>query len=441
MVNLRVWSAAVFRRDANRGMYSTRAAPMTLSRRRFLQMTAAAGGAWCVTRGFAQSPGSVAGKGSLLHDAAAWQRFRREMERRADSRTALATEADAWRASRPITIVGKKMLGPTGDPHDYVSIGPYLWPDPAKPDGLPWITRDGEVNPVFYDTDNPQLERLCRAVPRLAFQAEATDSRAHAERAGQFLRAWFLEPETRMNPHLRFAQKVPGRADGTPTGIIDGTSLIFLADAASRLPLNAEWTAVHLAGLKVWFAQYVDWLLTSDNGRLEGATKNNHGSWYDAQVACLAVFADRPDVARRQVEAATRARIAHQVEPDGRQPEELRRTLSLTYSTYNLLAHACTARIASGFGIDLWNWKSADGRSLRGALQWLLPFYARERPWPHPQIHSFDFSSAAILLNLASQGAGDVALARVCDAVEEHPWQRLSFSKASMTGREVPRPD
>ena len=64
-----------------------------------------------------------------------------------------------------------------------------------------------------------------------------------------------------------------------------------------------------------------------------------------------------------------------------------------------------------------------------------------ESMYTDPQIHSFDFASAAILLNLASQGAGDVALARVCDAVEEHPWQRLSFSKASMTGREVPRPD
>ena len=389
----------------------------------------------------AQRASAGAVRGSLLNEPASWERFVRDMARRTDSQAVLAGEAEAWRASRPITIVHKKTLGPTGDPHDYVSIGPYLWPDPAKPDGLPWITRDGEVNPVFYDTDNPQLERLCRAVPRLVFQAEAADSVAHAWRAGQFLRAWFLDPETRMNPHLRFAQKIPGRFDGTPTGIIDGTSLIFLADAASRLAFNAEWTPAHLAGVKGWFAQYVDWLLTSEPGQKEGAARINHGSWYDAQVACLAVFADRPEVGRRQVEAMTRQRIAHQVEPDGRQPEELRRTLSLTYSTYNLLAHACTAQVAAGFGIDLWNWKSSDGRSLRGALQWLLPFYAREKPWPHPQIHAYDFSSAAVLLNLAAQRTGDAAVARACDAVEEHPWQRLSFSKASITGREVPRPD
>ena len=416
---------------------------LVLTRRCFLGTAAGGVAAWCGPGLFAQTGAKDAGapaSGSLLHAGATWRSFHSAMARRRDSSARLGREADRWLTGDVITIVHKKMPGPSGDPHDYVSLSPYSWPDPGKADGLPWITRDGQVNPAFYDYDNPVLERFCHAVPRLVLQAEAADSPPHARRAGRLLRAWFLDAETRMNPHLRYAQKTPGVTEGTAKGIIDATSLVFLADAASRLAFNEEWTAAHLAGVKGWFARYVDWLLTSEAGRKECSATNNHGSWYDAQVACFAVFADRPDLARRQIERTTMQRIAKQIEPDGRQPAELRRTLALTYCTYNLLAHACTAQVAATLGIDMWDWKTSDGRSLRVALQWLLPYYAREQEWKRPQIHPFDFTSAAVLLNLAWQRTGDSALARVCDSVEEHPWQRLLFSKASLTGRDVPRP-
>lgn len=414
-----------------------------LSRRGFLGVVGGAGTAWCASDLWAQAlpANAEAGQsGSLLHDGATWRKFQTEIAQRRDSAAVLGREADRWLAGDVITIVRKKTLAPSGDPHDYVSLAPYSWPDPKKPDGLPWKGRDGQVNPAFYDYDNPVLERLCHAVPRLMLHARAADSAPHARRAGRLLRAWFLDEATRMNPHLRFAQKVPGVSDGSATGIIDATSLIFLADAASRLAFNDEWTAQHLAGMKAWFARYVDWLLTSAPGKKEGDAANNHGSWYDAQVACFAAFADRPDLARQQIEQRTLRRIETQIEPDGRQPAELRRTLALTYSTYNLLAHACTAQIAATQGIDLWGWKTADGRSLRGALDWLLPFYAKEQEWKHPQIHAFDFSSAAVLLNFAWQRTGAATFGRVCASVEAHPWQRLLFSKASLTGRDAPRP-
>lgn len=417
---------------------------MRLSRRSFL--AAVAGGSVLapalVAR--AQTAAANAGDGegpSLLHGAAVWRKFRTGLTGRPEARALLAREADGWLAGDAISIVHKRKPAPSGDPHDYVSLSPYRWPDPKKPDGLPWITRDGEVNPAFYDYDNPTLERLCHAVPKLVLHAHAAGSAPHAQRAGRLLRAWCVDPETRMNPHLRYAQTTPGAAEGTPGGIIDTTSLVFLADAASRLAPNPEWTPAHLAGVKAWFAGYVDWLLTSEPGRKEGAAMNNHGSWYDAQVACFALFCDRPDLARRQIERRTRERIAKQIEPDGRQPAELRRTLALTYSTYNLLAHACTARAAATLGIDLWNGRSPDGRSLRTALDWLLPYYTRRRAWDHPQIRPFDFTSAAVLLQLAAEQTGEAAFAQACDVVEEQPWQRLTFSKASLAARRPPRPD
>ena len=45
----------------------------------------------------------------------------------------------------PWSVMDKQHVPPSGDKHDYMSLGPYWWPDPDKPDGLPYIRRDGEV--------------------------------------------------------------------------------------------------------------------------------------------------------------------------------------------------------------------------------------------------------------------------------------------------------
>lgn len=374
--------------------------------------------------------------GTLLHQSAAWEEFRTDLLARSDSRAALAQEADHWLRQPPPSVMNKTRLPPSGDRHDYMSLPPYAWPDPKKPDGLPWITRDGEVNPEFYRFDSYALETLCTAVPRLALHAYARGAPAHARRAGQLLRAWFLDPATRMNPNLQYAQLTPGR-EGPSSGIIDTTSLVFLLDAVSRLEFTDEWTPAHLAGLKAWVSEYLDWLL-GPSGRKEAAAKNNHGTWFDAQVVGFAVFCDRPAIARRQIEAHTQGRIATQIEPDGRQPHELARTLALTYSTYNLLAFAGIACLAPRVGIDLWAFQTADGRSLKAALQWLLPFYTRETTWTRPQIRPFDFTNAALVLQLAAESLGDPALVAARRKVEQHPWQRLTFSKSSLAARQDP---
>ena len=61
--------------------------------------------------------------------------------------TALRAEADQALAEPPRSVMDKPFLPPSGNKHDYISQGPYWWPDPEKADGLPYIRRDGEVNP------------------------------------------------------------------------------------------------------------------------------------------------------------------------------------------------------------------------------------------------------------------------------------------------------
>ena len=39
-------------------------------------------------------------------------------------------------------VDGKKLVAPSGDKHDYISVGTYWWPNPDTSDGLPYIRRD-----------------------------------------------------------------------------------------------------------------------------------------------------------------------------------------------------------------------------------------------------------------------------------------------------------
>ncbi|HAU37364.1 MAG TPA: hypothetical protein DCX07_06555, partial [Phycisphaerales bacterium] len=124
--------------------------------------------------------------------------------------------------------------------------------------------------------------------------------------------------------------------------------------------------------------------------------------------------------------------------PDGPQPHELARTLSLTYCTYNLLALACLAQLGKGLGFDLWRHETPDGRSILRALHWMLPFYAGTAPWTGKQLRPFDFAASALVLQLAWQGTGEATLDALAAKNARFPWHRLTFSKAAMAARTPP---
>src|SRR5215471_19027754 len=69
-------------------------------------------------------------------------------------------ESDARKALKqePVSVVTKAVTPPSGDKHDYMSQAPYFWPDPSKPNGLPYLRRDGERNPEIDKINNHQVK-------------------------------------------------------------------------------------------------------------------------------------------------------------------------------------------------------------------------------------------------------------------------------------------
>ena len=123
----------------------------------------------------------------------------------------LRTGADKALREPIITITqDKKHVAPGGDPHDYVSLGTYYWPNPATANGLPWINKDGEKNPLKDEYDEPRLTKMCGNLRALALAAYLVGDEKYAVRAAEQIRAWFLNAASRMNPNLEHAQFQPG---------------------------------------------------------------------------------------------------------------------------------------------------------------------------------------------------------------------------------------
>ena len=301
------------------------------------------------------------------------------------------------------SVMDKKQLPPSGDKHDYMSTGPYWWPDPSKPDGLPYIKKDGQRNPTYYDiSDSQEIDKLEDASLSLALAYYFTKQVKYANFASKLLKTWFLNPETRQNPHLNFGQGIPGLNTGRGTGIIETRDLFRVGDAAILIQNTPNWNTKDHEELKKWFSEYLTWMLESPIGKDEADSKNNHGTFYSEQVIAFALFTNRLDVANSEIDVF-KNRMESQLKTDGSQPFELERTKSWNYVNMNLYGYFLIAKLAENNNVSLWNHQISEGKSLRNALEWIVPYLKNEKIWEYEQIQKISFGETIKILKLAAK--------------------------------------
>jgi len=334
----------------------------------------------------------------------------------------LIKDADKALKETPPSVMEKAKLPPSHDKHDYISLAPYFWPDPKKRNGLPYIRKDGKVNPDSKDpdvNDAPRLTVMGKSVETLALAYYFTGKQEYATQAAKFVRTWFLDPATKMNPHLNFGQAVMGDNTGRGEGILEARFIAVAADAVGLLAGSEAWKPMDQQELDKWLNSFVRWLMTSPNGRDEHGAKNNHGSWFDAQTARLALCLNRRDMAAKIAKDAMHSRIPVQIEKDGRQPLELARTASFSYCWFNLEALSELATAAEYAGVDLWHYTASNGRGLHSAMQFMLPFVdVPAKEWPYEQIKEIKEES---YLPLLRQAALAFSASEFEDVLSKHP--------------------
>jgi hypothetical protein len=327
----------------------------------------------------------------------------------------LISEAEEVCRTEPPSVLDKRHTPPSGDKRDYFSLSINFWPDPSKEDGLPYIPRDGQVNPEEKEYDRPALERMTQGVDTLAFAYAVTGEERYAEKAASFLRTWFLNQETAMNPNMLFAQFIPGDNVVVPWkeyparyvpgtngrkgvyvsfgGVIEDCPLLPVTDCVRLLRKSPHWTDADDEGLRSWYGAYAEWLLTHQHGLDEAACRNNHGSWYWAGIATFLEFAGKAEKAADLIRDVLPSRLGLQIEPDGSQPEELVRAISQSYTAFTINSFVDLALSSERCGFDAWTVETEDGRSIAKAIEWFLPYLSGENPWTWRQIKPFDPAS------------------------------------------------
>jgi hypothetical protein len=307
----------------------------------------------------------------------------------------LLKEADSALTEGPFSVMEKKHTPPSGDKHDYMSLAPYHWPDPSKPNGLPYIRKDGQTTPEVKEyLDKEYMPKTIKLVNTLAQAYYFSNDERYAKHAALLLRTWFIDPKTKMNPNLNYAQAIKGVNEGRGAGIIDARHFVKAVDAIGLLQSSKHWSQQDQSDIKKWFGDFLDWLETSKNGIDESDAPNNHGTWYDALRLSIALFTGNTEAAKKIV-ASAQSRLDQQMDVSGKFPKEMERTISLHYSSFNLEAFFHIAQMAEHVEIDFWNYTSPKGSSLRKGFHVLKPYLTGQKVWDGQQIKSFDFEEDA----------------------------------------------
>lgn len=291
-------------------------------------------------------------------------------------------EASWAMQQQPVTVTAQTSERSAGGKHDFYSEGDYWWPDPQNPSG-PYIQRDGMTNPANFTAHRLAMIRFSRIIGALTSAYKITKDEKYVKHALIHLRAWFLDPETLMNPNLQFAQAIKGRFTGRGIGIIDTIQLMEVAQGVLVMESSPAFDKKLLKGVRQWFSSYLSWLTTHPYGKDEMNAKNNHGTCWVMQVASFAKLTGNHDLLSFCSERYKTVLLPNQMASDGSFPLELARTKPYGYSLFNLDAMATICQILSDKKDNLWTFTLADGRSIEKGIKFLYPFIADKSRWPY----------------------------------------------------------
>jgi hypothetical protein len=222
--------------------------------------------------------------------------------------------------------------------------------------------------------------RFSKIIGALASAYKITGDEKYVKQAVVHLKAWFINPETLMNPNLLFAQAVKGKFTGRNYGIIDSIHLMEVAQGV--IVMEAVMDNGVVDDVKRWFAEYTNWLMTSKPGIQEKLTKNNHSTCWAMQVASFAKLCNNQAILDSLRVRYKTVLLPNQMGIDGSFPLEMGRTKPYGYAIFNLDAMVMLCQVLSTPQDNLWNFETTDGKSIKKGIGYLYPYVADKSKWP-----------------------------------------------------------
>ena len=294
----------------------------------------------------------------------------------------LISKAEKALSMGRLSVVDKSLTPPSQDKHDYMSLGPYFWPNPKTKDGYPYIRRDGKVNPnALIDSDSPRLVRLTNALETLALAYYYTNNTKYAQRAVEMIQIWFINDTTKMNPHLKYAQGIPGTVPGRALGILDGRHFVRILDSITLIENSNLLSYKDLEIIKQWVKDYQNWLLNGEYAYDESHRPNNHGTFYDYQVVGYALYLEQPKKAKELLTNAQYIRLGSHIGSKGQNFHELERTRPLHYSLFDLEAMIGLALYSDHYDeVNFWTF-TINQTSLKKAIDYVVKYKNNRDMW------------------------------------------------------------
>lgn len=328
--------------------------------------------------------------------------------------------AKKYLLDEPVTITSTSSPRSAGGKHDFFSEGDYWWPDPQNPQGA-YIQKDGLTNPDNFVSHRKAMINFSIKSSTLVAAYKISSDEKYAQHAIKHFNAWFVNEETKMNPHLLYAQAIKGRFTGRGIGIIDTIHLIEVAQSILVLEKFGVISREELNAIKKWFKEYLNWLTTHKYGIDEMNAKNNHGTCWVMQVAAFAKLVNDEEKLEFCRNRYKEILLPNQMASDGSFPLELSRTKPYNYSLFNLDAMAAICQILSTQKENLWSFSLADGRNLKRGIEFMYPYIMNKSEWNYkPDVMYFEFypvrHPSLIFAGAAYEEHKFIALWKVLDA-------------------------
>lgn len=292
--------------------------------------------------------------------------------------------ANSFLNKKPVTVTASTCKRSAGGIHDYYSEATYWWPNPANPDGA-YIRKDGLNNPENFDDHLKAIGQFSWIVGTETSAYLLTGKKKYADAAISHLKAWFIDPTTLMNPHLLYAQAIKGVNTGRGIGIIDAVSLIEVTKAVKILENSPFLSKNDSQKIHSWFKDFMMWLNTHEYGIDEMNAKNNHGTWWHAQVAAYADLVGDKSISEKCRKHYVEILLPTQMAIDGSFPLEIERTKPFSYSLFNLDGMAALAWLLSDKNFKGWDLKLEDGRGIEKGVEFIKPYLIDKNKWPFPK--------------------------------------------------------